>query len=82
MPVYCPAPVTDGEGEHECGGFLTKIEVSHHSLTGQVCPKCGTLWRVFHHSDEMTVELSFGERLEDAPAPVIAVSWGRIKKAA
>jgi hypothetical protein len=77
LPVLCPAP--DGEGV--CGAFVTKIEISHHSLTGQVCPKCGTLWRVFHNSDDPNVELSFFERLEDtAMLPVLEISWGRIKK--
>lgn len=74
IPVKCPGP-RSGE---PCGRFLQKIALSHHSLNGQKCPGCGTLWRIFHDSDSPIVELTLVQHLEDYHGEVITqVSFGR-----
>ncbi len=77
IPVKCPGP-RSGE---PCNRYLTKVALTHHSLTGAKCPSCGTQWRVFHNADDPIVELTRVKHLEDwSGEPIMQVSWGRTQE--
>lgn len=74
LPVYCPSP----KGHGRCNHFLLKIAVAHHCLVGLRCSICGTVWRIFHGSDEITIEMSKMDQLVDSKLdPVLEISWGK-----
>jgi len=72
IPLNCAAVVDDGQ----CGAELGFVEISHHSVTVQVCNKCGQAWRVYHAMNGRNVEMTAIRRPIPSDVPVqFIVAW-------
>lgn len=55
ITVKCPKITS----EEVCDAELPMgIAVSHHSLVSVACPKCGTIWRLFHGANSEIAEFT------------------------
>lgn len=72
--VRCPGP-HDGP----CGAILpAKIAFTHHALVAVSCLSCGSTWRIFHHTHDPNVELTYMPFVNDHPDQgLVQITRGR-----